>query len=324
MKNVLSMSYEEKLLLLDRAEAWMEAYPSLRAAVSSWEDAPIKDFDEGLLLCSCLRRAQSFVDAAYKFNAQKCLDMIKTTLDEVVRIARPAGPRTVEEKKTKKIKAFSPKAPQPDEDGVTRTISEKERKAMEVEAMDEEAKADKYRPQNLADYIHLLPLDLQAEANDVKKRYYMPLREARVRLESLAENPDATEQQRAEAAQRLAAADDALAAFWGRVDKAYRVAVGAEQETAEEKKMSEYTKAEIEEVEDDVTRERLKVARIDNNKKYLRRTDLLHNDESAAQLLLRAQELYDWGVKITKRQIANMQEYGVEWCPEPDSEEENS
>jgi hypothetical protein len=318
MKNVLSMSYEEKLLLLDRADAWMEAYPSLRAAVTSWEDAPVKDFDEGLLLCSCLRRAQSFVDSAYKFNAQKCLDMIKNTIDEVVRIARPAGPRTESEKKTKKIKAFVPKADLPNEDGTVAKRTEKQRLAMEQEAMDEEQRNDKYRPQNLNDYIHLLPSSLQYEAREVKKKYYAPLREARARMESLAENPDATEQQRSEAAARLAAADDALADFWERVDLAYKKVMGVElpEDSSKEKKLSEFTKADIEAIEDESMREKMKVARIDNDKKYLRRSDLPEDEDTKEQLLLRATELKEWGVKITARQLANMQRFGVEFSME--------
>jgi hypothetical protein len=307
MKNILQMSYEEKLLLLDRADAWMEAYPSLRAAVSSWEDAPVKDFDDGLLLCSCLRRAHSFIEDAYKFNALKCLDMINLTLEEVVRIARPSGPRTESEKATKKIKAFVPKAPAPDEDGVVVKRTEAERLAM-----DEEMASDKYRPQNLADYIQLLPQSLQAEARDVKKRYYTPLREARVRLESLTENPDATDEQRAEAANRLAAADDALAEFWQRVDKAYRVVSGtATTDDDKSKKLSDFTKAEIEAIEDEQQREHLKVARIDADKKYLRRSDLPEGDDTASELSLRAAELIAWGVKLSPRQLANMKRYGA-------------
>lgn len=316
MKNVLAMSYEEKLLLLDRTDKWMEAYPSLRAAVTSWEDAPVKDFDEGLLLCSCLQRARSFVEGAYKFNAVKCLDMINSTLKEVVRIARPAGPRTESEKKTKKIKAFIPKAPLPDEDGNATKLTEQQRIQLEEAAMVEEESNDKHRPQHIEGYIHLLPFDLQSECKEVRKRYYQPLREARARLESLAENPDATTEQREEAAERLAAADDALADFWERVDKAYRAATGQDvpDATAKEKKLSEFTKEDIERIEDAEQKEALKVARIENNKKYLRRTDLPEGEDTKAQLLLRATEQKEWGVRVTKNQRANMSRYGVDFA----------
>lgn len=85
------MTADEKLLLIDNIDEWMEKYPQLRASVTSWEDAPVKDFDEGLLLCSCLRKAHSFIGSAYLFNAKKCLDMINDTLKEIVRIVRPGG-----------------------------------------------------------------------------------------------------------------------------------------------------------------------------------------------------------------------------------------
>jgi hypothetical protein len=164
----------------------------------------------------------------------------------------------------------------------------------------------------------LLPSSLQYEAREVKKKYYAPLREARARMESLAENPDATEQQRSEAAARLAAADDALADFWERVDLAYKKVMGVElpEDSSKEKKLSEFTKADIEAIEDESMREKMKVARIDNDKKYLRRSDLPEDEDTKEQLLLRATELKEWGVKITARQLANMQRFGVEFSME--------
>jgi hypothetical protein len=211
-----------------------------------------------------------------------------------------------------------PKADLPNEDGTVAKRTEKQRLAMEQEAMDEEQRNDKYRPQNLNDYIHLLPSSLQYEAREVKKKYYAPLREARARMESLAENPDATEQQRSEAAARLAAADDALADFWERVDLAYKKVMGVElpEDSSKEKKLSEFTKADIEAIEDESMREKMKVARIDNDKKYLRRSDLPEDEDTKEQLLLRATELKEWGVKITARQLANMQRFGVEFSME--------
>lgn len=313
LKNLTDMTTDEKLLLLDRVEQWQEAYPSLRASVTSWEDAPVKDFDEGILLCSCLRQARSFVEKAYYFNATRCLEMIRMTLDEVVRIARPGGPRTESEKKERPIKAFVPKSPQPDEDGRVRRISEAARARMEEEAMEKEAGADKWRPQNLNSYMHLLPAGLQQECRTVKQKYYLPLHEARARLESLCENPDATKEQRAEMAGKLVEAEDALAAFWEKVDKAYRQMTGHDvpEEPSREKKLSEFTKEDIENIADEEKREGMKLARIENNKKYLRRTDLPEGEETRSQLLLRARELHEWGIKITGRQEANMQKFGV-------------
>lgn len=310
---ITSMSEEQKDLTVRQAEEWMERYPALRAAVTSWQDAPVKDFDEGLVLCSCLRRAQSFVTSAYKLNAQRCLRMINDTLAEIIRIAGPTGPRTEQQKKKRKIKAFIPPKPMPDETGTVRHISEKERKQQEAETMNEEQQNDRFRPQNLKDYIHLLPADIQQECADVKTTYYMPLREYRSRLESLAQNPQATTEQRAKMARKLADAENKLAKFWERVDLAYQKATSLvpEQKGPKAKEVREYTRAEIEAIEDETIRERFKKMRIYENKKYLRRTDLPECDETRRQLLLRAGELRDWNVHISNAQRLNLEKYGA-------------
>lgn len=318
------MKEDEKLLLADRADKWLENYPKLMASVKSWADAPVKDFDEGLLLCSCLRSASSFIENARYFEVHRCLDMIQRNLKYIVKIARPGGPRTASEKKTKKIKAYVPKEPQPDEDGKTGILSEVERLRQEQEAMNEEMKLDKYRPQNLDAYIHLLPKDLQAECRQVQKKYYMPLREYRTRLESLAENPDATKEQRAEMAAMVTQSEDQLAAFWARVDKAYKSVTGQDvpEDPVKEKKLYEYTKAEIDRMTDESLKAKLAEARIENNKKYLRRSDLPDCEDTRQQLTLRAAELVEWGVSLTRRQINNMTAFKAELPKAYTSDEE--
>lgn len=313
MKNVLTMSETEKMLLIDRADQWLEAYPALRASVTSWQDAPVKDFDEGLLLCSCLRQARSFVESAYKFNAQKCLDMIQMTIKEIVAIAKPGGPRTESEKKTKKIKAFIPKPPLPDEDGNVKKISEAERIRQQEQAMAEEQAMDKWRPQNLDSYIHLLPKDLQNECKNVQNKYYMPLREFRNRLESLVENPDATDAQRKEMAERLVEAEENLAALWEKVDTEYRKVTGQElpEDSAPQKRFREFTKEDIDRMEDGEQKEKVKALRIEADKKYLRRSDLPDNEDTRQQMTLRAEELQQWGIELTAKQLKSMKKYGV-------------
>lgn len=314
MKNILTMTTEEKMLLIDRADKWLEAYPALRASVTSWQDAPVKDFDEGLLLCSCLRRAKSFVESAYKFNAQKCLDMIQLTIKEIVAIASPQAPRTDSEKKTNKIKAFIPKAPLPDENGNVKKISEDERKKLQSEAMAEESAMDKWRPQNLDAYKHLLPKEMQIECNKVQQKYYMPLREYRARLESLVENPDATDEQRKEMAAKLVDAEEKLAAFWEGVDNEYRKVTGQEIPNApetKEKRLAEFNKEDIDKMEEGELKEKTTASRIESNKKYLRRSDLPDDDATRQQMALRAEELMQWGIELTAKQIKNMKKFGV-------------
>lgn len=314
LKNLLTMTTEEKMKLIDRAEDWLEGYPALRASVTSWQDAPVKDFDEGLILCSCLRQAKSFVSNAYGFNAQRCLDMIQDTIKEIVRIARPAGPRTESEKKTKKIKAFIPKPALPDENGKVNNITEEERKELQQKAMEEEAAMDKWRPQNLAAYKHLLPKTMQNECDKVQQKYYMPMREYRARLESLVENPDATDEQRKEMAARLVEAEEKLANFWEGVDNEYRKVTGQtipEAPEAKEKRFCEFTKEDIDKMEEGEQKEKVKASRMEANKKYLRRADLPDNEDTRQQMSVRADELMQWGVDLTPRQLKNMKKFGV-------------
>lgn len=314
MKNVLTMTEEEKMLLIDRADKWLEAYPALRASVTSWQDAPVKDFDEGLLLCSCLRRAKTFVQSAYKFNAQKCLDMIQTTLKEIVSIAGPNAPRTESEKKAKPIKVFVPKKPLPDENGKVHRISEEQRKKLQDEAMEEESAMDKWRPQNLNAYKHLLPKEMQAECDKVQQKYYMPMREYRSRLESLVENPDATDAQRKEMADKLVEAESKLADFWEGVDMEYKKVTGQElpdEQDAKEKRFTEYTKEDIDKMEEGEQKEKVKTSRIESNKKYLRRSDLPDDEATRQQMTIRADELMKWGIELTPKQLKNMKKFGV-------------
>lgn len=313
MKNILTMTEEEKMMLIDQADKWLEAYPALRASVTSWQDAPVKDFDEGLKLCSCLRRAKSFVESAYKFNAQKCLDMIQMTLKEIVSIAGPNAPRTEAEKKANPIKAFIPKKPLPDENGNVKNITESERKKLQSEAMEEEADMDKWRPQNLNAYKHLLPKEMQAECDKVQQKYYMPMREYRSRLESLVENPDATDAQRKEMAQKLVEAEEKLAAFWEGVDLEYKKVTGQEipAEPEPQKRFVEFTKEDIDKMEEGEQKEKVKASRIESNKKYLRRSDLPDDDYTRSQMTMRADELQQWGIELTSKQLKNMKKFGV-------------
>lgn len=313
LKNINIMTETEKKEVIKKAEEWMQKYPQLKAVVKSWQDAPVKDFDEGVELCSCLRQARSFVDNAYKFSASKCLDMIYLTLNEITQVVGGIKPRTEEEKKTKSIKAFVPKQPAPDENGKTNRISPEQRKEMENKAMDEEKEMDKWRPQNLAGYMHLLPQNIQKECNDVQKKFYMPLREYRTRLESLVENPNATDEQRREMAERLVNTENELANFWNKVDAEYKKATGQQLPDTPEtgKRIQDYTKEDIDKMPESEVKESVKKQRIENNKKYLRRQDLPDNEETKQQLSLRAEELQQWGVTITKKQMENMKHFGV-------------
>jgi hypothetical protein len=155
---------------------------------------------------------------------------------------------------------------------------------------------------------------MQAECDKVQQKFYMPMREYRSRLESLVENPDATDAQRKEMADKLVEAESKLAAFWEGVDLEYKKATGQElpaEPEAKEKRFTEYTKEDIDKMEDGEQKEKVKASRIESNKKYLRRSDLPNDEATRQQMTIRADELMQWDIELTSKQLKNMKKFGV-------------
>ena len=124
--------------------------------------------------------------------------------------------------------------------------------------------------------------------------------------------------------------------FWQRVDLEYAKAVKGKEEAElmaelareaemlakpEVKSAGEYTKAEIDAMEDEEMAENCKKARIEANKKYLRRDDTQMNDERKAQMQLRASELLEWGLQLSMKAIALFGKYGVD-IPQVEAKQE--
>jgi hypothetical protein len=83
-----------------------------------------------------------------------------------------------------------------------------------------------------------------------------------------------------------------------------------EEQPATFKRAGEYTKAEIDAMAPGKMKDDITAARIDADKRYLRR-DVKVTDEYKQQLELRIKELVEWGVEIGDRGKMKLTEAGI-------------
>lgn len=309
------MNETEKKSYLERVAKWTdETYPQLCALVDSFDDTHVKDFDEGLKLASALVKAKDFVSNAYRYDVKKRLERINTLLREV---RERSGMNKITTRPSTDHRHFTArieKQPVVNEDGVQIPAKKQE---------DEPVSGR--RPEHLSQYINLLSDELKKEASDISSRYDM-LYHWRGRAEYLADDPRATQEMIAEAAQNAVKYEKQILNFWERVDAEYSKKTGKkvdesyinqlDKESAQlnkeiEKKAGEYTKEEIEAMEDEEKRESCKNARILANQKFIRRSDLQMTEERKEQIRLRARELNEWGIILTKKQLGVVNSIGL-------------
>lgn len=183
------------------------------------------------------------------------------------------------------------------------------------------------RPRHLHEYIHLLPEDLQQEAMTIRS-LYDALSDEAYKVESLVNDPRSTQKDRAFHAAKLCNIDDKIRNLWARIDAAYAEATGdtvsqdyklfLETENhrinseTKEKDPCEYTKFDIDHMPEGEERDRIKAARIERNKKFLRKTDRQSSDQHRQNLIDAATELHAWGIAITDSQVECCRSYGYE------------
>lgn len=304
-KNFKLMNENEKKEYIERFAKWdNESFPKLMALYDSWEKVPVKDFDEGLKLASTLMNARSFIGAAYQYSANRAIEKLNGFLRDIRELSglsklngRPANDRT-------HYRAVVPEKGQPQEDG---TLKRKEYKQEEV---------DGRRPEHLHEYIHLLPADLQRETEHFDEMY-LALAEYRGRVEVLVEHPDSDKEMIAEFADKAIRQEQEIRKLWGKVDKAYKSAVnGGEPEPEidyyqDEKKPGEYTREEIEAMEEGETKELCKRKRIEANKRYIRRADVEVTDEYKRQMSIRIRELMGWRERVSAKAREICDKHGI-------------
>ena len=305
------MNDEEKKSYLERVARWTdETYPQLCALVDSYDATEVKDFDEGLKLASALVKARDFVNNAYRYDARKRLERINMLLREVREKSGLAklATRSADDKRHFTARITPPAAEE--EETVEQGSSTAKTEQKEGESVSGR------RPEHLSQYIDMLSDGLKQEAATISSLYDM-LYHWRGRAEYLADDPRATKELIAEAAQNAVKYEQRILNFWERVDAEYAKKTGTEvnpeyiakldKEAAilskeVEKKAGEYTKQEIEAMTDEEKRAACKAARILANQKFIRRSDLQMTEERKEQIKLRAQELKEWGITLTKKQ----------------------
>ena len=327
LKSYKRMNSEEQLEYLANVEKWTEdTYPRLAALDDSWKEADVKDFDEGLKLATALQKAQGFISTHQRYDVCRRLEVLRKLLTEV-RVKSglsKAGPRPAGDKR--KFTALVPGPAKVNEEGV-----EVPRKPFEMPQV-----CDR-RPEHVSQYMHLLPEDLRTEAQGISVLYDQ-MAHWRSRAEYLALDPRADQQMAARAAKNTVKYEERILNFWHRVDLAYEKSTkgktdeqlagelakeAAEMAKQEVKSPGEYTKDEIEAMEDGEQKESCRKARIEANKKYLRRDDTQISDERKAQMKLRADELVEWGIPISRKQAEILEKYGLE-IPEVQAKEEQT
>ena len=312
MKDYKQMTSAEQKDYIERVEKWNdETFPQLMAQVTSWMNVPVKEFNEGQKLCSAIIRARPFLIASRSYRDVKVvLDKMNSLLVEVRKksglsqlATRPAGDK-------RKWFAATEVKSAPDENGVV-TVKKYE-----------EPEVDGRRPQHVSEYVHLLPKSLQQEAMNLKQMH-MELAMYRGEAEELSKDAHATKEQIAEKARKALDTEQRIRLLYATIDAAYKKATNQklnedeeallmqeEEQPATFKRAGEYTKAEIDAMAPGKTKDDITAARIDADKRYLRR-DVKVTDEYKQQLELRIKELVEWGVEIGDKGKMKLTEAGI-------------
>ena len=312
MKDYKQMTSAEQKDYIERVEKWNdETFPQLMAQVTSWMNVPVKEFNEGLKLVSAINRARPFVIAhrSYK-SVEVVLNKMHALLNEVREKSGLKLLRTIPVNDTRKWFAATEVKSAPDENGVV-TVKKYE-----------EPEVDGRRPQHVSEYVHLLPKNLQQEAMNLKQMH-MELAMYRGEAEELSKDAHATKEQIAEKARKAVDTEQRIRLLYATIDAAYKKATNQklnedeeallmqeEEQPATFKRAGEYTKAEIDAMAPGKTKDDITAARIDADKRYLRR-DVKVTDEYKQQLELRIKELVEWGVEIGDKGKMKLTEAGI-------------
>ena len=312
MKDYKQMTSAEQKDYIERVERWNdETFPQLMAQVTSWMNVPVKEFNEGLKLVSAINRARPFVVAhrSYK-DVTVVLKKIQSLLHEIREKSGLSRLREIPAGDKRKWFAATEVKSAPDENGVV-TVKKYE-----------EPEVDGRRPQHVSEYVHLLPKSLQQEAMNLKQMH-MELAMYRGEAEELSKDAHATKEQIAEKARKAVDTEQRIRLLYATIDAAYKKATNQklneddeallmqeEEQPATFKRAGEYTKAEIDAMAPGKTKDDITAARIDADKRYLRR-DVKVTDEYKQQLELRIKELVEWGVEIGDKGKMKLIEAGI-------------
>lgn len=293
------MNDNEKLEYLAQVDKWTsETYPYLASLDDSWKETDMKDFDEGLKLATALQNAIPFVEQAHRYDIKRRLEKLNKILSEVRIKSGLAALRTRPASDVRRFTAVVPSEPKHDSEG--KVIPRPAFKMPEV---------DGRTPEHLSQYLHLLPADLQKEAKEIDGKYAQ-LAHWRGRAEYMVKDPRANKAIISNVAKKVVKIESGILNFWHRVDIEYARATGhavnediAKELKTESEKLNRvdvkspgaYTKEEIDAMDDEEMKQNCRTARIEANKKYVRRDDVQMTDERKMEMMLRIAELVAWG-----------------------------
>lgn len=292
LKDYRTMNEEEKKDYLDRVKRWTdETFPELLALAECWMKVPVKDFDEGCRLVSAIVRAKDFLRDVQRYEARRALNKMNLFLQEVRQKSGLAKKATRGPVGAVRYKAIVPDDGAPDEEG---NMTERQYEEQEV---------DGRRPKEFALYKDKLPKSLRDKGEKELSGMYLELAEYRGTLEVMAENPNVSDEARADMAQKAIASEQKIRAFWANVDAALNgTYTEPETSTADSmKRPGDFTRVEIEAMKDVRQQEVCRKARVEGNKKYINRSDVKITEEYKEQLRLRIEELMEWGENLPKK-----------------------
>lgn len=292
LKDYRTMNEEEKKDYLDRVTRWTdETFPELLALADCWMKVPVKDFDEGCRLVSAIVRAKDFLRDVQRYEARRALTKMNLFLKDVRQKSGLAKKATRGPVGTVRYKAIVPDDGAPDEEG---NMTARQYEEQEV---------DGRRPKEFALYKDKLPKSLRDKGEKELSAMYLELAEYRGTLEVMAENPNVSDEARADMAQKAIASEQKIRAFWTNVDAALNgTYTEPETSTADSmKRPGDFTRAEIEAMKDVRQQEVCRKARVEGNKKYINRSDVKITEEYKEQLRLRIEELMEWGENLPKK-----------------------
>lgn len=292
LKDYRTMNEDEKKDYLDRVKRWTdETFPELLALAECWMKVPVKDFDEGCRLVSAIVRAKDFLRDVQRYEARRALNKMNLFLQEVRKKSGLAKKATRGPVGTVRYKAIVPDDGAPDEEG---NMTARQYEEQEV---------DGRRPKEFALYKDKLPKSLCDKGEKELSAMYLELAEYRGTLEVMAENPNVSDEARADMAQKAIASEQKIRAFWINVDAALNgTYTEPETSTADSmKRPGDFTRAEIEVMKDVRQQEVCRKARVEGNKKYINRSDVKITEEYKEQLRLRIEELMEWGENLPKK-----------------------
>lgn len=294
LKDYRTMNEVEKKDYLDRVKRWTdETFPELLALAECWMKVPVKDFDEGCRLVSAIVRAKDFLRDVQRYEARRALTKMNLFLQEVRQKSGLAKKATRGPVGTVRYKAIVPDKGTPDEEG---NMTARQYEEQEV---------DGHRPKEFALYKDKLPKSLRDKGEKELSAMYLELAEYRGTLEVMAENPNVSDEARADMAQKAIASEQRIRAFWTNVDAALNgTYTEPETSTADSmKRPGDFTRAEIEAMKDVRQQEVCRKARVEGNKKYINRSDVKITEEYKEQLRLRIEELMEWGENLPKKTV---------------------